>query len=87
MSQSSDTVALSGSPPGNYPRSNIFDFVFGNPFSQQSDFVPASQRLPQIEDSRPIFVDNNNGEKYHDMPKRLGLRDAPHHPGIERTSS
>ncbi|KKY30222.1 putative acetylsynthetase-like protein [Diaporthe ampelina] len=60
MSQSSDTVALSGSPPGQYPRSNIFDFVFGNPFSQQSEFVPASQRLPHIDDSRPIFVDNKN---------------------------
>ncbi|KAG8169635.1 hypothetical protein KVR01_000380 [Diaporthe batatas] len=61
MSQSSDTVALSGSAPGdNYPRSNIFDFVFGNSFSEQSSFVPPSQRLPHIEDSRPIFVDNNN---------------------------
>ncbi|KAJ0106816.1 cetylsynthetase-like protein [Diaporthe amygdali] len=60
MSQSSDTVALSGSAPGQYPHSNIFDFVFGNPFSQQSDTVPASQKLARIEDSRPIFVDNNN---------------------------
>jgi hypothetical protein len=64
MSLSSNTVALSGTRPReDYPRSNIFDFVFGNPFSQQSNFVPPSQRLAHIDDSRPIFVDNNNGEK------------------------
>lgn len=84
MSQSSDTVALSGSPPGEYPRSNIFDFVFGNPFSQQSNFVPASQRLPQTEDSRPIFVDNKNGEKYNQVRERPGLRHVPHYPGALR---
>ncbi|POS73977.1 hypothetical protein DHEL01_v207630 [Diaporthe helianthi] len=61
MSQSSDAVALSGSAPKtDHPRQNIFDFVFGNSFSEQSKFVPPSQRLPHIEDSRPIFVDNNN---------------------------
>ncbi|KAI3391127.1 hypothetical protein diail_7924 [Diaporthe ilicicola] len=70
MSQSSDAVALSGSPPGRYPRSSIFDFVFGNPFSQQSETVPASQVLARIPDSQPIFVDNNNGEEYRRLPKR-----------------
>ncbi|KAL1865319.1 hypothetical protein Daus18300_007209 [Diaporthe australafricana] len=60
MSQSSDTVALSGSPPGRYPRSNIFDFVFGNPFEHESETVPASQKLARIQDSRPIFIDNKN---------------------------
>lgn len=73
MSQSSDTVALSGSPPGQYPRSNIFDFVFGNPFSQQSQFIPESQKLPHVDDSRPIFVDNKNGENDHLAPRLARL--------------
>lgn len=58
MSHKGDTVAYSGSPPGRYPQSNVFDFVFGSPFKAVSDHVPPSQKLPPIEESRSIFVDN-----------------------------
>lgn len=62
MSQKDDIVAYSGGPPGRYPRSNVFDFVFGNPFSQLFDHFPPSQKLAPIEDNRPIFVDNKTGK-------------------------
>ncbi|ROW01299.1 hypothetical protein VMCG_05924 [Cytospora schulzeri] len=58
MSQNGDTVAYSGSPPGQYPRLNVFDFVFGNPFQNVSDHFPPGHKLPPIEESKPIFVDN-----------------------------
>lgn len=62
MAQQGDTVAYSGSPPGQYPHSNVFDFVFGNPFQELSDHVPPTQKLPPIEESKPIFVDNKTGK-------------------------
>lgn len=62
MSHKGDTVAYSGSPPGRYPQSNVFDFVFGSPFKAVSDHVPPSQKLPPIEESRSIFVDNKTGK-------------------------
>ncbi|KUI69974.1 4-coumarate--CoA ligase [Cytospora mali] len=58
MSQNGNTVAYSGGPPGQYAKSNIFDFMFGNPFQNLSDYVPPSQKLAPIEENRPIFVDN-----------------------------
>lgn len=58
----SSSVAYSGGPPGQYPLTNIFDFVFGNPFQNENDHVPASQKIPLIDDSQPIFIDNKSGK-------------------------
>lgn len=63
MSGTNSSVAYSGGPPGQYPLTNIFDFVFGNPFQKENEHVPASQKIPFIDDRQPIFVDNKSGEK------------------------
>lgn len=62
MSGANSSLAYSGGPPSQYPLTNIFDFVFGNPFEHESHSVPASQRIPHIDDRRPIFVDNKSGK-------------------------
>lgn len=40
---------------------NVFDWLFSNPFEHESSCTPSSQRVPRIEDSRPVFVDNASG--------------------------
>ncbi|KAK0655052.1 hypothetical protein B0T16DRAFT_440419 [Cercophora newfieldiana] len=50
--------AHSGTAPSHFPLRNTFDWCFSQPFVAESDFIPAARRVPQIEDSRPIFVDN-----------------------------
>lgn len=55
-------MAYSGFRPGQYPQSNIFDFVFGNPFQHENEYVPASQKLPLIDNSQPIFIDNKTSK-------------------------
>ena len=54
-------MAYSGGPPGHVPLSNTFDWLFSNPFSRESDYTPASQLVPKIEDDRPIFIDYKSG--------------------------
>lgn len=51
-------VAYSGFKPKPTPQTNIFDFVFSNPFQHANEHVPASQTVPRIDDATPIFVDN-----------------------------
>lgn len=58
----SGSVAYSGGPPGQFPRSNIFDFVFGNPFQRANEHVPASQVMPPVDEAQPIFVDNKTSK-------------------------
>jgi len=53
--------ACVGSRPGHLPLRNTFDWCFAQPFASENDFTPASHKLPHIEDSRPIFVDNQSG--------------------------
>lgn len=48
--------------PANVPGANIFDFIFGNPFQNESDFVPRARRVPKIRDDQPIFTDHANGK-------------------------
>ncbi|KAK4102340.1 acetyl-CoA synthetase-like protein [Parathielavia hyrcaniae] len=55
---SSAGVAHAGSPAGNMPVKNTFDFTFSQPFQTTCDFVPPNHALPRIEPGRPIFVDN-----------------------------
>ena len=69
MSHKGDTVAYSGGPPGQYPHSNIFDFMFGDTFQGVSDYVPPTQKLAPIEEDRPIFVDNKTGKGPHSFPR------------------
>ncbi len=54
-------VSHAGSPPEHIPLHNTFDWVFSNPFENESSFTPAEHRVPRIEPSRPIFVDQNAG--------------------------
>ncbi|PSR84061.1 hypothetical protein BD289DRAFT_461070 [Coniella lustricola] len=58
MSSNLDGLAYSGAPAGRFPRTDIFSFIFGDPFCQESDFVPAKQVLLPVDESLPIFVDN-----------------------------
>lgn len=53
--------AYSGGPPTSFPSRNVFDFCFSQPFLAESDFAPASRKVPVIEESRPVFVDNKSG--------------------------
>ncbi|KAI9902379.1 hypothetical protein N3K66_001731 [Trichothecium roseum] len=34
-----------------------FDWLFSDPFSEESDFTPPGHVVPKVEDERPIFVD------------------------------
>ncbi|KAK4451326.1 hypothetical protein QBC34DRAFT_459056 [Podospora aff. communis PSN243] len=60
MAVSRKSSAYSGTAPSHFPLRNTFDWCFSQPFVAESDFIPAAQRIPQIEDSRPIFVDNKS---------------------------
>ncbi|KAK0725982.1 hypothetical protein B0H67DRAFT_482333, partial [Lasiosphaeris hirsuta] len=51
-------VAYSGGPPGHLPPCSTYEWSVSQPFESQNDFTPAAHRVPRIEDSRPIFVDN-----------------------------
>ncbi|KAK3364657.1 acetyl-CoA synthetase-like protein [Lasiosphaeria hispida] len=51
-------LAYSGGPPGHLPRCSTYEWSLSQPFESQNDFTPAAHRVPRIEDSRPIFVDN-----------------------------
>ncbi|KAF4981971.1 hypothetical protein FZEAL_2317 [Fusarium zealandicum] len=42
----------------NIPGANTFDFLFSNPFQEESDFTPAKQRVPRIHQDQPIFIDH-----------------------------
>lgn len=53
--------AYAGSPT-DFPPAQVFDWLFGDPFSKQSDFVPAAHVMPRVEDERPVFVDEASGE-------------------------
>jgi len=56
----SSMQAHAGAPPSHFPQRNTFDWCFSQPFLAESDYVPAAQRVPQIENSRPIFVDHKS---------------------------
>lgn len=58
----SEGVAYSGSRPGQYPQTSIFDFAFSNPFENESDYVPASRKVPHVDDSHPVFIDHKTGK-------------------------
>lgn len=51
-------VAYSGFRPTPTPQTNIFDFVFSNPFQHANEYVPAERTVPKVDDAQPIFVDN-----------------------------
>lgn len=53
--------AHAGSPT-EFPPAQVFDWLFGGPFSKQSDFVPAAHVISRVEDERPVFVDEASGE-------------------------
>lgn len=61
MPSNSDNLAYSGAPPGRYPQTDIFNFIFGDPFCKESDYVPAQLVLPPVDESQPVFVDNKTG--------------------------
>lgn len=54
--------AYSGAPPGHVALCNTFDWCFSQPYRDENDYTPAAHRVPQIEDGRPIYVDNKSGE-------------------------
>ncbi|KPM37236.1 hypothetical protein AK830_g9315 [Neonectria ditissima] len=54
MSAEPSYVGTTASVPG----ANTFDWLFGNPFELESDYVPPQHRIPHIDDNAPIFVDH-----------------------------
>lgn len=62
MAQETQQLAHFGSKLEGVPVANVFDFVTSNPFERERPYNPASQRVPAIEGSRPIFVDHKSGE-------------------------
>jgi hypothetical protein len=61
MSAAESGVAFAGAPPGHIPRMGTFDWVVGDPFQHESEYTPAAHRVPRIDGSTPIFVDNKSG--------------------------
>lgn len=62
--------------PGNIPGANVFNFVFSNPFQQESEFTPPKQRVPKIHEDQPIFIDHASGKltsAYEDTTVRYKL--------------
>jgi hypothetical protein len=55
-------LAISGFAPRHFPHSNLFEYISGDPFKDECDFVPAAHKLAPIEPSRPIFVDHKSGK-------------------------
>ncbi|KAK4224360.1 putative acyl-CoA synthetase /AMP-acid ligase II [Podospora fimiseda] len=56
-------LAYSGGPPGELPFANAFSYVFSQPFQKENAFTPASQLVPRIKSSQPIFVDDKTGRE------------------------
>lgn len=50
-----------GAPTVAFASANTFSWLFSNPFEEESDFTPSQQRVPRVEDGRPLFVDEANG--------------------------
>ncbi|KAI6785264.1 4-coumarate--CoA ligase-like protein [Emericellopsis cladophorae] len=36
---------------------SVFDWLFSSPFATESSFTPAQNRIPNVEDERPVFID------------------------------
>uniref|UniRef100_A0A8H7TP78 AMP-dependent synthetase/ligase domain-containing protein n=1 Tax=Bionectria ochroleuca TaxID=29856 RepID=A0A8H7TP78_BIOOC len=62
-----------GAPTVAFASANTFSWLFSNPFEEESDFTPSQQRVPRVEDGRPLFVDEANG---HILTKAQLRRDA-----------
>lgn len=62
MPETSESLAYSGGPPAAYPRTNLFDFVFGNPFHSDGPHVKPDKKLPLIDPAQPIFIDNKTSK-------------------------
>lgn len=65
--------------PANIPGANVFNFMFSNPFQQESEFTPPKQRVPKIHDDQPIFIDHASGkfEVAYEDTMRLKLHRVP----------
>ncbi|KAK0612392.1 hypothetical protein B0T17DRAFT_543487 [Bombardia bombarda] len=59
MSKTSDNNGIGEA--GAVPALNTFEFCVSQPFIAESPYTPASQIVPRIEDSRPIFIDHKSG--------------------------
>ena len=72
MAPETQQLAYFGSKARDLPVANVFDFITSNPFERECAYVPASQRVPPVEGSRPVFVDHKSGEYNadpHSTPK------------------
>jgi hypothetical protein len=62
MQATESAVSYVGAPPGRVPHANTFDWIFSNPFENESAFVLPGRSIPKTEDSRQIFVDEKSGK-------------------------
>lgn len=73
MAPETQQLAYFGSKAKGLPVANVFDFITSDPFQRESAYTPASQRVPPVEGSRPVFVDHKSGEysadPHHLAPK------------------
>ncbi|CAN8098239.1 unnamed protein product [Discula destructiva] len=58
MAQNSESAAYSGEPRSTYPRTSLFDFVFGDPFHTDEAHVPPLKKLARTDQGQPIFIDH-----------------------------
>lgn len=56
------TEAYAVAPVKFAPATDVFTWLFSSPFQTESNFAPASQRVPPVENERPIFVDELSGK-------------------------
>lgn len=52
--------AYAGSPT-NFAPAKVFDWLFSDPFEKASDFTPEANRISNVGDERPVFVDEATG--------------------------
>lgn len=44
-----------------FSTTNLFDWLYSNPFESEGALIPRNHIVPRIEDERPVFVDNASG--------------------------
>lgn len=56
-------LALSGTPPGPHHSTNVAEWIFSNPFNENSEIMKhapkalRSHTIPMVKPEKPLFVD------------------------------
>lgn len=60
------------SSPVNFQSANLFEWLFSNPFENESDFTTAQQRVPRGSNGEKLLIDEATG-KYNFLQKQLKM--------------